>query len=334
MRKILVTRFSALGDVAISTHVIQTVLKQNPDIEIILLTKTLFQKLFTNIDRVICYDADLKGKHRGIKGLRKLAKELNKNFQIEYFIDIHNVLRTKILRLFLTGKAKIFKINKARKEKQQLTRRKNKQLKPLKHTAERYADVFRKAGLKADLTNYKLNYKITASDKLNNYLNKFKGKKIAIAPFAAHLTKQYPIEKTEKLISLLDNQGIHTFILGGGKKEKAIAEQWQAQFKFAHSAIGKFSIEDEIALIDSCDKIFTMDSGNMHLASLTKTQIVSFWGATHPFIGFSPFNKKDTVYIQKNIYCRPCSVYGNKKCYRDKLYCMEIEPSEIAKHLI
>ena len=334
MRKILVTRFSALGDVAIAYHTIQAVLNQNKDIEIIFLSKPFFRKIFSNIERLQCYDADLKNKHKGIMGLRRLAKEIDSQHNIELFIDIHNVLRTKILRFFFSTKVKKFKINKGRKEKYQLTKRKNKKIKQLKHSAERYAEVFRKAGLKIDFSQYKSDYQIIKSNSLNNYLSNFAGKKIAIAPFAAHNTKQYPLEKMQKVISTLNQQEINTFILGGGKREKTIAETWDNQFEYVHSVIGKFTIQEEIALIDACEKIITMDSGNMHLAALTSTQIVSIWGATHPYLGFSPFNKKDTIYIQKNINCRPCSVYGNKKCYRDKMYCMEIEPEEITKYLI
>ncbi len=332
-KKILIARFSALGDVVIALHVIKAAIEQNEDIEIILLTKPFYRQLFENIDRVFCYDVDLKSKHKGVVGLKRLAKELSeKDFCC--FLDLHNVLRTKLLRFFFGGKPKNFVIDKGRKEKKSLTRKNHKNLRPLKHTAQRYADVFVNAGFNLSLDKYSPDFKFEISSELKQFLNKFLGKKIAIAPFAAHETKQYPIEKTTEVLKILDEKQVHIFIFGGGRKEKEIAENWQSKYKNVTSLIGKFSLNDEIAIINSCDKIFTMDSGNMHLASLTKTQIVSFWGGTHPYLGFTPFKKDDTVYVQKEIFCRPCSVFGNKKCYRDKMYCAEIEPVEIARLLL
>ncbi len=332
-KRILVARFSALGDVVISLHVIKAAIEQNEDFEIVLLTKPFYRKLFENIDGVSCYDVDLRNKHKGFAGLKRLAKELSEE-EFCCFLDLHNVLRTKLLRFFFGRKLNKFVIDKGRKEKKSLTRKKHKNLRQLKHTAQRYADVFKQAGFNLLLDKYSPNFKYKKSSELNQFLNNFKGKKIAIAPFAAHETKQYPIEKTTEILKRLDKAKVNVFIFGGGQKERKIAEDWQNEYENVTSLIGRFSLNDEIAIIDSCDKIFTMDSGNMHLASLTNTQIVSFWGGTHPFLGFTPFKKDDTIFVQKDIFCRPCSVFGNKKCYRDKMYCADIEPAEIADLLL
>lgn len=332
MKKILVSRFSALGDVTIAVHVLKAVIEQNDSIEIVLLTKAPFKKLFENIDRVTCFDVDLKNSHSGFKGIKRLAKEILNQHKIDVYIDLHNVLRTKLLKIFLPNKIKKTVINKGRKNKKKLTKKKNKNIHQLKHSADRYAETFQKAGINIDLSLYNPSYNYKTSSELNFFLEKFPGDKIAIAPFAAHSNKMLSIEKTEEIFSLTQKNTTF-FILGGGQKEKELAEKWENQFENVYSVIGKFHLIDEISLINNCRITITMDSGNMHLASLTNTKIISIWGATHPFLGFSPYKKENTVYIQKEIFCRPCSVFGNKKCYRDKLYCLDIDTKTIIKNI-
>ncbi len=329
MKKILVTRFSAMGDVAIAVHVISAIIEQNPDIEILFVTKNPFRKLFQNIPRVTLINIELKNKHKGLIGLYKFSNELSKKHKLYAFADIHNVIRTKIIKIFLSGKIKKAKIDKGRKEKKQLTKRKNKKLHQLKHSAQRYADVFLKLGLKADLSK-KIQLPIYAPSKNIAPILNIEMPKIGIAPFAKHKSKAYPTDKMEEVIKQLSKNNT-VILFGGGKKEKKITEKWQNKFKNVISIIGKYSMPDEIALINNCNTMVTMDSGNMHLASLTKTKIISIWGATHPFLGFAPFNKPNTLFIQKKLKCRPCSVFGNKKCYKNTWECLDIFPEKITK---
>lgn len=330
MKNILVSRFSALGDVTIAVHVLKALIEQNNDIKIILLTKAQFKELFENIDRIECFNVDLKNRHSGIRGIKLLTKEVLKQHKIDVYIDLHNVLRTKLLRIFLPNKIKKSIINKGRQDKKKLTRKKNKKLQQLEHSADRYAKTFLKAGINVDLALYNPNYNFSSSKELKSFLKKFPGDKIAVAPFAAHTNKMLATEKLEEIFYLAPKNSTY-FILGGGKREKELAEKWEKQYENVYSVIGKFSLSDEISLINNCRISMTMDSGNMHLASLTNTKIISIWGATHPFLGFYPYKKEDTIYVQKELSCRPCSVFGNKKCYRDKLYCLDIEPKSIVE---
>ena len=329
MKKVLVSRFSALGDVAISVHVLSAVLEQNQDIEIILLTKSPFRQLFENIFRLTTFDVDLKVKHKGVFGIRKLVKEITQKHKIDFYADIHNVIRTKLIKLFLPFKIKKAAINKGRAEKKLLTKKSNKKLYQLKHTAERYADVFRELGLNADLTR-QVKLPLFAPSKNIAQTLALKSPKIGIAPFAKHKAKMYPIEKMENVVIELSKKQT-VLIFGGGQKEKQIAEKWQKSYQNVHSIICKFSMTDEITLLNNCSIVLTMDSGNMHLASLTKTKIISFWGTTHPFMGFTPFNKPDSVFVQKDLSCRPCSVFGNKDCYKGTWECLDIDEKEIIR---
>lgn len=327
MKKILVSRFSALGDVAIAVHVLSAVLEQNPNVEILLLTKKPFRQLFENIDRISFFDVDLKERHKGVFGIKKLVTEISEKYKIDFYADIHDVIRTKLIKFFLCGKIKKAVIDKGRQEKKLLTKKKNKKLHQLKHSAERYADVFIKLGLKVDLSK-PAKLPIFAPSKNIAQVLDLPSPKIGIAPFAAHKSKMYLIEKMEKVVAELSKKQT-VLIFGGGQKEKEIAENWANNYSNVHSIIGKYSIKDEIALLNNCKAVITMDSGNMHLASLTDTKIISFWGATHPFLGFSPFDKPDSVFVQKDLPCRPCSVFGNKECYKGTWECLDVYENEI-----
>ena len=338
VKNILVIRLSALGDVAISVHIIRTAIEQNPNIQIVILTRKLFQALFAGIPRIKFIEPDLYKKHKGLNGLYRLFKEINTKYKIDKVLDIHDVLRTKILRFFYTLKfTKTYKINKGRKEKKNLVRQKNKVLKQLKHSANRYADVFTNAGIKIILSNIPEKQNFGTSQKIAKILPQNEQKKIGIAPFAFFNEKMYPIEKMQIVIEKLIEKNCIIYLFGGGEKEKQIANKITKKYKNVISIIGKFSFIEELSLINRLDFMLTMDSANMHLASLTNTKIVSIWGATHPFAGFSAFNSKQNTEISisnEKLNCRPCSVFGNKKCSRNNLACMNmIKPEEIVRVL-
>lgn len=325
MSKILIIRFSAFGDVAISVPVIRNFTKKYPEKEIIYLTKKQFVPLFSEIENIEFYTPDLKN-YKGFFGLYKLFKEIKNSYEIDCVLDIHNVLRTKILRFFFNlSQKKTYKINKARREKRKLTRKRNKELNQLKHSGERYYEVFQKAGYefqfdeKYEIKERKIDEKVKESIDL-------KEKNIGIAPFALHKQKTYPFEKMEEVIKLLQAENIRIIIFGGGEKEKELAAELEKNYTNVFSIIGKYNLETELDIISKLDLMLTMDSSNMHLAAILGTKILSIWGATHPFLGFYPFSQNNEInFIQipvNELNCRPCSVFGNKKCYRNDLACL------------
>ncbi len=332
--KILIIRLSAMGDVALSVPVVKALSNQHHNIEICLLTRKLFNPFFSGINNLKIINPDLNGKHKGLHGLFKLYKDIKSEFKPDVIIDIHDVLRTRILRAFFKFSGiKSYKIDKGRKEKKLLTKKHNKTLKQLKHTTQRYADTLLKAGINIKLDFTLQTSEFSLSGKANELLNKNK-KKIGIAPFAKHLQKQYPIEKSKEVIQMFARKEYQVYIFGGDKTEKKIAEEIQDACKNVISLPGKLSLQEEIACMDHMDLMISMDSANMHIAALTNTKIVSIWGATHPFAGFTPFISKDRFYIIQNeeLNCRPCSVFGNKPCYKKTLECFEtIKPEKIVE---
>jgi len=326
-KRLLVIRLSAMGDVALSVPVIESFLEQFPDIEMAMLTRKAFNPFFKDIHNLKIINPSFDKNHKGLFGIYKLSKSIKKEFNPDFVIDIHDVLRTKLLRFFFkTFGVKSTKIDKGRKEKRELVRYENKVLKKLKHTAQRYADCFRNAG-------FVFNFPDPENSILNEIDNSLpKLKNIGIAPFAKHLQKQYPFDLMKQVIAGLVQNGRQVYIFGGGSNEKEIAERLEIEFPGVISLIGKYSLEEEMEKVSQMDIMITGDSANMHIAALMNTKIVSVWGATHPFAGFTPYAPGHKItYIQNNnLNCRPCSVFGNKPCFKGTLECLHsISPEMI-----
>lgn len=305
-----------MGDVAMSAAVLSALSEQYPKIKITVLTKGFFSPIFSDIRNVTVYEADVKGKHKGILGLWKLYRELDR-LGIDMVADLHNVLRSNILRqYFRLGSVPFMQIDKGRKAKKALTSLAHKVFEPLPTTHQRYADVFGKLGFPINLTMASLLPKrlLTQSTK---ELVKDKGQKwIGIAPFAAFTGKMYPLDLMEKVVQSLHKTGAYTILLfGGGEEEKKVLEKWAIDYNNSVNLVGKLSFKEELALISQLNLMLAMDSGNAHLAALFGIPTLTLWGVTHPYAGFYPFKQdpQNALLADRNQYpLIPTSVYGNK----------------------
>ena len=305
-----------MGDVALCAPVIDAILEQHPNVEITFLTRPFFKPLFKSNSRLSFHFADFKKEHKGFFGLRKLYKEL-KVEQFDAVIDLHDVLRTQVIRRFFLLSFKptaCYVIDKGRSEKEAIVSKK-KPLSPLKHTIERYLDVFSKAGLVASL-----NKKFCLEPKvnLNNAeLVAFKEENfIVIAPFAAHSSKEWGQKKWFNFLELFYastlSENVSIMLLGGGANEKNTLDNWVAQFPRTTNITGLYSLEEELFMLSKAKAVVAMDSGNMHLGSIVGVPVISIWGPTHPYLGFAPLYNESFI-IQADLPCRPCSVYGKLK---------------------
>lgn len=317
MKHILVIRLSAMGDVAISVPVLSAFNEQYPDVKITILTKPLFAPMFAHLVNCKVFPIDLKGKHKGLLGLYKLYKEL-KAKKIDFIADLHNVLRSNVLKLlFRSSKIPFYQINKGRKEKKELTREKNKIFKQLKTSYERYAEVFGKLGFPISLEKLYLAPRRMASNEVKNLLSE--NKNIGIAPFASHIAKEYPFIKLKEVIFKLSEcyPESKIFIFGGGNHEKSIVEQ-VSQLKNVENMVGKLSFSEELELISNLDVMLAMDSGNAHLSAMFGVATITLWGVTHPFAGFYPYGQpiENALLADRQKFpLIPTSVYGNKYRY-------------------
>ena len=106
-------------------------------------------------------------------------------------------------------------------------------------------------------------------------------------------------------------------------------EKWAKKYQGVESVAGKKSLGEELELMQSLRVMISMDSANMHLASLVGTRVVSIWGATHPNAGFLGIGQRESDCIQRDLKCRPCSIYGKRKCKYGDYRCMDIQPETI-----
>ncbi len=343
MKKVLVFRLSAMGDVALTVPVIRNVIETNSDLHITLVTRPFFAPFFFGIPRVKLYFPNLEGKHKGIKGLYRLFKTLRKMGPFEDVVDLHSVLRTKILSIFfrLSG-TPVFSIDKGRSAKNRLI--KTKKITFLPHSIQRYADTFNKAGITAQIGKAPyIDYSTEAFQSARSFLlGKIPEKeylKIGLSPFANTGPKIWGIENFKELISLINqNHKAVFFLFGGGEKEIKLLKQLEKHSENVHLVAGKFTLSEEIAMIRMLDLMIAMDSSNMHLASLSGVRTISVWGGTHPAFGFSAIGQPEEYHIQPPegiLTCRPCSVFGGKPCIYPTIRCMElIKASDVYEKLV
>ena len=311
---IVVLRFSAMGDVAMTIPVLKALLEQHPYIKITVVSKPFFEPLFKEIPRVQFLKADVKNEYKGFLGLRRLSKTIV-SLKPDAVADLHHVLRSNVVLRFL--KLKGFKgeqIDKGRAEKKALTKAEKKTLRVLKSTHQRYADVFERLGFKIDLNLAKPLQKPLPTASVVRLTNKNSLKKIGIAPFAAHLGKQYPISKMEEVIQDLSKK-YHVLLFGGGDKEKSQLEAIAATNNNVSTVVGLLPFEEEINLIAQLDVMVAMDSGNGHLAANYGVPVITIWGVTHPYAGFKPYFQSDENQLipdLKKFPLIPTSIYGNK----------------------
>ncbi len=313
-RRILVSRLSAMGDVAMVVPVLLAFSKMYPSIEIFLLTQKRFFALFEGMEQVNPIEASLKGRHKGLPGLVKLSREINA-LEIDAFVDLHEVLRTKVLRNLITG-SKVYTIDKGRAEKKRLVKDPNF-FEPLTHTTDRYAQVFHKAGFEFQLEKNQFLSRRKLSAKVKDLIEDKSTKWIGFAPFAAHKTKALTVKRARKITQRIARDfDAKIILIGGGAKEEKKLDLVAATTSQVFNMAGKFRFEEELEIISNLDAMIAMDSGNGHLSAIFKVPTITLWGNTHPYAGFAPYAQPDENQIcadREKYPLLPTSIFGNKK---------------------
>jgi len=313
---ILVIRLSALGDVAMTVPVLRVLAKTYPELRLTVVSRRFYQPLFADISNVHFLEADVYGKHKGLFGLLKLAKEA-RALRIDAVADLHNVIRSKTITRNLKFKGvRTAAIDKGRAEKKKLTNAKGLGLVKLKSTHQRYADVFEQLGFPIDLSLHEFPDRKPLNPRLHTLIGKEPKKCIGIAPFAAYESKMYPLNLTKEVIEKLDSDQKYKILLfGGGKEEISQLKEWESRYESVTNVAGILTFEDELNLISNLDIMLSMDSANGHLAAIYNIPVITLWGVTHPYAGFTPFQQPDANQLKSDrnkFPLIPTSVYGNK----------------------
>ncbi|NVN96069.1 MAG: glycosyltransferase family 9 protein [Bacteroidetes bacterium] len=323
--KILILRFSSIGDIILTTPIVRCLKLQLPNIEIHYLTKTVFSNLLTNnlyIDKVHCYDNNLN------EIIHNLKKE---NF--DYIIDLHNNIRTAIVKFRLLKPSSTF--NKLNFKKWLIVNFKINLL-PDIHVVDRYFKTLEKLNIKNDKQG--IDFFIPEEEKVDinllphNFHNGF----ITLVVGGKHTTKQLP----EAMLINLCKKTETPIVLMGGKEDRDRAENIRnsAGNHNVFNACGIFSIHQSSSIIEQSLKIITADTGLMHIASAFKKEIISVWGNTIPEFGMYPYLPENEKYKSEIIQvvglkCRPCSKIGFKECPERHFDCMnKIDTNQLLKH--
>ena len=304
-----------MGDVVLTIPVLLAVVEKYEDVNLIFVTRPFFASFIPNHPQIQAVGIDLEN-YKGVLGLKKLAKELRVKYEFETVIDLHEVLRTKLISKFLKLKGKrVFTIDKGRKEKKKVISHQSKE--QLKHTTKRYLEVFEKAGYPAEMSKGPWLFP-EEKEELTDFLNKNSLSTtenwIGIAPFAAHEEKMWGLENTKKLIEKLIELEYKVFLFGGGNEEISYLSKIANTYENTFLVAGEISFGQELALMKKMDSMVAMDSSNMHLATLLGIKTISIWGATTPLAGFYPINnQKNVIQVpEKERHLLTLSTYGKK----------------------
>ena len=336
--RLLIIRTSAMGDVALTVPVLKEVRKQYPDIELVMVTRSEFKPFFSSIDNLEFIFPDLNKRHKGLLGVFRLFRDITKKNKIDRILDLHDVLRSKYFSLLgaLSG-IPVNVIDKGRLEKHRvITGRKKIQL---KHTVDRYADVFAKAGFPVTPMNFKnirpsyenLLKAVSMTDNGDGELN------IGVAPYAKHKLKVWPEENIIRLLEMISSKHKARYWLFGGKEEAEKISAFQIRLPETVNIAGKLTLDEELALMSKLDFMIAMDSSNMHMAALAGTKVISIWGGTDPLTGFGAWKQPDDYSIRipvEDLTCRPCTTFGKGECKRGDFACMNwLTPERVFRQL-
>lgn len=324
--KILILRFSSIGDIVLTTPVIRTLKTQLSDVSVHFATKKAYHQLLIEnpyLDKI----------HLLEEKLEPLIAEL-KEERFDYVVDLHHNLRTTFIKARLGVKSYSYK--KLNLQKWLLTTLKWGDL-PNRHVVDRYMDAVAPLGVKTD--NLGLDHFIPEKDEVEaDWLPEpYKHGYVAVVIAGKYATKRLP---QDRIIELCDRINKPIVLLGGPDEVatgEAVEQFFQRKTGFdeydeglkalgkqaiVFNACGKFNLNQSASLVKQARWVFTHDTGLMHIAAAFKKEIFSIWGSTVPEFGMYPYRTKFTIFEHKKLSCRPCSKIGYSKCPKGHFKCM------------
>ena len=325
MVKILVIRFSSIGDIVLTSPILRCLREQlEGDISIHFLTKNLFKGVVENnphLDKVYSIS----------KSTNEVIDVLKRE-QYDYVIDLHKNLRSK--RVIKSLKVLSFTFNKLNYQKWLLTTLKINKL-PEIHIVDRYFEAVKILGIENDKKGLAFyipeNEKVSLADLPLSHQNGY----VAFAIGGQHMTKRLPIDKMISICKKIEDPII---LLGGEEDEKMGDEIVNVVGDIVFNACGGYTINESGSLLQQSKVLITHDTGLMHIGTALGIKIISIWGNTVPEFGMYPYYpnnpEKYEVIENKELKCRPCSKIGYDKCPKNHFKCMnDIKEEEIIQAL-
>jgi ADP-heptose:LPS heptosyltransferase len=316
-KRILILRFSALGDILILLPLLKSIQNKNTNYHFTVASIPKLAFLFKDIPNVDFIGVDFKENYKGFKGLLDLFHVFY-GYKFDAVLDLHDVIRTKVLKvLFKMVGTSVITFEKGRAEKKKMIENKSKNRVTLPTTFDRYFSAFKTLDNEFEIIENKLFEEIELNEKCVRFISDFDSKWIGIAPFSKHKSKEYSLEKINKIMnSFSDKSDIKFIFFGYGEAEKNQIESFFKDNEKVKNAISKFTFEEECAMISNLDIMISMDSANSHISALFGVPTLTIWGATHPVIGFKPYLQpfENQILPNSDSYPNlPVSIYGKVK---------------------
>jgi ADP-heptose:LPS heptosyltransferase len=306
--KILVIRFSSMGDIIYTTPVVRCLKKQLPGAEIHFLTKPAFRYIYDNnpyLDKLLLLNDSLNATVAEIKAE-----------QYDYIIDLHSNLRTAIIKLSTGIKSSSY--NKQRISKWLSLKFKLNLVKPV-HLVERYLKTVKFLGVSND--GLPIDYYIKNEHQLNDLLPATHQKFVAFIIGATHFTKRMP---NDKVISICKKINQPIVLLGGGDVKANGDVVAEALGQQVYNACGITSLDESVYLVSKAESIIGYDTGLTHIAEAFNKPIASIWGSTVPeLLGVQPYMVDRSLIAGVDLPCRPCSKFGRASCPLGHFKCMK-----------
>lgn len=307
--KILLIRFSSIGDIVLTSPIIRCIKQQLANAEIHFLTKNSFRDLVEanpNITKVIGFENDIKEVQATLE-----------NEQYDVVIDLHDNIRSRQVCQFLN--AKVYRYNKQRFKRFMLVQFKINWLN--NHIVDRYFSAAKKLNVLNDGKG--LDFFISPKNEISYDKLPFThcAGFAVIVVGAKHFTKQIPLKKLEELCRKISIP----IILIGDKNDSEKSNQLAKidEFKI-YNACGKFNLQQSASIIKKAKYIITPDTGMMHIAAAFNKRIIAVFGGTDKRLGFTPYTSSAnwTMIENTSLSCRPCHKHGLPACPKKHFKCM------------
>lgn len=310
-RKILILRFSSIGDIVLTTPVVRCIKSQLDAVELHFATKEAFRPILSSnpyIDKLHTFKKDVNEIYRQLQ-----------DEKFDLVVDLHNNLRS--LRLKQKLKTKSFSFRKLNLQKFLTVNFKWLSVLPPVHIVDRYLATVKDLGVKND--GMGLDFFLDDRDKIsaaNLYFNNVQTRFVALVIGGSYHTKKIP---SHKILEIVKNTRFPVLLLGG-PEDKAQGDDLVKQEPRLINTCGSLSINQSASLVQQAEWVITSDTGLMHIASAFHKKIISVWGNTIPEFGMDPYKPdlKNKILQVKNLKCRPCSKLGYDKCPLGHFKCM------------
>ena len=314
MNKLLVIRFSAIGDVALSVLAVRALREAYPDLDITVVTREHLLCLFEDIPNLSFF---MVPHHPEWEDRLELIRQLQGN-KFDAVADLQNTFTSRTLcRVIACSGCRVERFDRCRKPLRKLTKHRPG-AEPVREEALRFLDVFARLG-------YPVNPPVVKRKTLPvpEVFGPKAGRWVGLAPFTTKLTKMYPLDSAAEVVRRLHDEFDKVFIFSGANAEQHFCEEMTRLYPRVETVYGRTNLAGEVALISNLDVLVCAAGATMHMARLTGAPIVALWGGTHPDCGYGAYGadpKRD--YLQLDLPCRPCSAFGEGYCHREDYACL------------